>query len=120
MEVAVAADEVLGADGRIGIHRVRAEVLDGESHVSAVRIDDSAAESAEGLRLVVHSETVPARSDSVAGGAGRLLRGSPNELGGVFDGAVGDWDAGELDVSGGTLLKHRVRLRRAVEFVEAD
>ena len=66
MEVAVVADEVLGADGGIGIHRVRAEVLDGEGHVRAVRVDDSAAESAEGFRRVVHAETVPVRSDSVA------------------------------------------------------
>ena len=66
MEVAVVADEVLGADGRFGIHRVRAEVLDGEDHVRAVRIDCSAAESAERLLLVAHSETVPARSDSAA------------------------------------------------------
>ena len=55
MEVAVVADEVLGADGRIGIHRVRAEVLDGEGHVRAVRIDYAAAESAERFLLVVHS-----------------------------------------------------------------
>jgi hypothetical protein len=66
MEVAVVADEVLGADGRIGIHRVRAEVLDGEGHVRAVRIDYSAAKSAERVRFVAHSETVPARSDSAA------------------------------------------------------
>ena len=66
MEVAVVADEVLGTDGRFGIHRVRAEVLDGEGHVRAVRIDDSAAESAADVRLVVHSETVPAGSDGAA------------------------------------------------------
>ena len=64
MEVAVVADEVLGTDGRISIHRVRFEVLDGKGHVRAVRIDYSAAESAARVLLVVHSETVPARSDS--------------------------------------------------------
>ena len=66
MEVAVVANEVLGTDGRIGIHRVRAEVLDGKGHVRAVRIDYAAAEPAEGFRLVAHSKTVPARSDSAA------------------------------------------------------
>ena len=55
MEIAVVADEVLGADGRFGIYCVRAEVLDGERYVRAVRIDYAAAESAERFLLVVHS-----------------------------------------------------------------
>ena len=63
MEVAVVADEVLGTDGGICIHRVRFEVLDCKGHVMTVRIDYSAAESAARVPLVVHSETVPARSD---------------------------------------------------------
>ena len=63
MEVAVVADEVLGTDGGICIHGVRFEVLDCKGHVRTVRIDYSAAESAARVLLVVHSETVPARSD---------------------------------------------------------
>ena len=63
MEVAVVADEVLGTDGGVCIQRVRFEVLDCKGHVRTVRIDYSAAESAARVLLVVHSETVPARSD---------------------------------------------------------
>ena len=58
MESAVVADEVLGTDGRISIHRVRFQVLDGKGHARAIRIDYSAAESAARVLLVVHSETV--------------------------------------------------------------